>query len=266
MHRLGRLFLTTLILVVLAVSGVSAAENLVKNPSFENGAGAMPSGWLSDAYIKKSGVTDFKWESNKAHSGSKKVTVINHSENDSKFLQDVPVKENAIYKISCWTMTENVGTKNKGANISIEGKMETSPDIKGTNGKWEQVALYAKTGKGINSIKIMMGIGGYGSMNTGEASFDDVAVEEVNAIPGGAVVSTVNAEKPGPPAAAGPAVPSGSTAGGTVKTSWLLAAGVVLIVIAGAILYNRRLKASPVKDMPGETQKTVERRKGDDLL
>ena len=237
MRNSSRLFLAVLTLLLFSASGIFAAVNLVKNPSFEDGTGAMPTEWQSGAYIEKPGVTDFKWESNNAHSGKKYVTITNNSENDARFKQDVPVKENAFYKLSCWTKTKNVGAQNKGANISIEGKLETSPDIKGTNGKWESTELYAKTGQGVTLIRVMVGIGSYGSMNTGKASFDDVAVEEVSAIPDGAVVATIGAEMQEPSAAGNPVTPSR----GTAKTFWFLAAGAVIIIIAGAFFYKLRI-------------------------
>jgi hypothetical protein len=236
MHSLRRLLVTGLILMLSTVCGVFATENLVKNSSFEEGTGGMPSDWISNAYVKSPGITDFKWESDNAHSGNKYVTIINSADNDSKFKQDVSVKENAMYKISCWTKTKNVGTRNKGANISVEGKFETSPDVRGTNGKWENIAMYVKTGKGINSMKVIAGIGGIGSMNTGTASFDDVVVEEVDSIPGGVVAANLNIEKPVP--ASPPANNPVFRTGGPGKLFWFSVAGAVIVLICGAIFYK----------------------------
>jgi dolichyl-phosphate-mannose-protein mannosyltransferase len=274
MYRLYSFFVMVLALMIMPVSPLFAAENNVKNPSFENGSGGMPSDWQTKGYITNPGVTDFRQEAGLAHSGKSYVTIVNNTENDAKFSQDVPVMENRMYKISCWIKTENVGTKNKGANIGIEGKMETSPEIKGTNGKWEYVEMYAKVGQAINSIRIIAGIGGYGSMNTGKASFDDVAVEEVTAMPEGAVVSSVNVEKP-----AGTTNVPGQKSGLEIFF-WGLLTGVVITGAGAGVFYKVRLKgtrngtaksggqveAKEVKNSQSALPKSVKKHDGDDLV
>ncbi len=261
-------------LMILPVSVLFAAGNMVKNPSFEEGSGGMPSEWQTRTYITNPGVTDFRQEGGNTHSGSKYATMVNNAENDAKFSQELSVKESRTYKISCWIKTENVGEKNKGANIGIEGKLETSPDIKGTNGKWEYVEMYAKTGQGINSMGIIAGIGGYGSMNTGKASFDDVVVEEVSALPEGAVVSSLNVEKPGGTID----VPAQKSGSGMIL--WGLLAGVVIIVVGAGVFYKVRLRGAnngsvnpsgqaatkEVKNPQSAPPNRVKKHDGDDLV
>lgn len=176
------------ILIMMNKTQVFAENNLVKNPSFEQENGNMPSEWLSDSYDKSLGASEIKYEKASAHSGERFVTIINHSTNDTRFKQDINVKENSIYKLTCWIRTEDVGSSQneKGANISIEGKMETSRDIKGTVNEWEAVEMYVMTGD-VNTFKLTIGIGGYSASNTGKASFDDVSVEEVLSVPQGVV-------------------------------------------------------------------------------
>jgi len=60
-------------------------------------------------------------------------------------MQPIKVKGDTYYRLSCWVKTENVGTKTKGANISIEGSLDTSRDIRETSDNWEYLELYGKT-------------------------------------------------------------------------------------------------------------------------
>lgn len=272
--------------ILLSIAPAAADNNLVKNPSFENANGSMPADWQYNGWDKKPGATELKYENDLFHSGGKSITIINNSMNDARFSQAVDVKENTLYKLSCWVKTENVGTgqNSKGANISIDGKLETSKDIKGTNEKWEYIEMYAVTGNGVNSIKLTIGLGGYSSSNSGKASFDDVSLEEVSSIPQGAVsailgnssstntnnssssnnnasknASTTPKKLPGPP-----------------KAVWILTAAAVIVFCGGVLMYikyaglNTTQKISISEEDPSENDlidnKIDEELKDNDLL
>lgn len=213
-----------------------ASDNLLQNPSFEQESGAMPASWENSSWDVKPGVSEFNYEKGEAHSGDGFVTVTNNSENDARFTQNVSVKDNTTYRLSCWIKTENVGTvqNGKGANISVEGKVETSKDIKGTNGKWEYAEMYLRTGSGIDTIKVTVGIGGYGAINIGKASFDDVSAEEVGSVPAGAITAQLgDAGQNGTVASSSSAA---SPVGGPGKTLWYLILAAI-VVAAGAAFY-----------------------------
>jgi len=46
--------------------------------------------------------------------------------------------------------------------------------------------VYIKTGENVETIKVSLGLGGYGNLNTGKASFDNVMLEKVDNVPDGA--------------------------------------------------------------------------------
>lgn len=192
-----RLYVLLAVIIVYSLLSLEtyAANNLVTNPSFEEFNGSNPVSWSSTAYNKSNDVTKFNVENGQGHTGNKCIAVTNTSANDARYSQEVAVKENTYYKLSCWAKTENIGKEGKGANISIEGKLETSEDLKGTNSDWRQLEMYAQTGPGINSIKITVGIGGYSAINTGKAYFDDIEVVEVSNIPNGAVLAKLSNDK-----------------------------------------------------------------------
>lgn len=189
-----KLFFSIMLVLTLILASQQAtarSNNLIKNPSFEEETGGKPNSWDTTAYKNDLTITEFNLERGPGHSGEKYVVIINKSENDARYSQRIKVKPDNMYRLSCWIKTENVGLNNKGANLSIANKLEMSKEIKGTNGKWEYVELYVKTGNGIDAINATVGLGGYCSINTGKASFDDVCMEEVDTIPDNAIVAVI---------------------------------------------------------------------------
>lgn len=231
------------IIFIMAIP-VSAATNLANNPSFEEENGAFPGGWQVAICDQNPGVTEFKYEKGGGRSGGKFVTILNHSPNDARLKQEISIKEHSLYKISCWVKTLNVDANQKGANISLDGKMETSRDIRGTNGKWEYIEMYVKTGSGEDKMDITAGLGGYGSMTTGQASFDDVVVEEIG-IPEGAVVAQVGNMKSVKKDS--PAIDFASI-GGPNSTIWALIMAAIIVAVAGSLYYIWLIRKSANQD------------------
>jgi len=163
-----------------------AAENLIQNPSFEDINDNMPVGWNTWVWDYRPGVVEFGAEQEGSHSGQYYVTINNKKGRDSRYLQEVAVNSNSCYRFSGWIKTEKVGGDTLGANLSLEGFTAYSQDVKGTVDEWQYTELYIKTGEGVNTITLSLGLGGYGNLNTGKASFDDVVLEEVDSIPEGA--------------------------------------------------------------------------------
>ena len=192
------IFLMALVVLVIMMyypAGVLADDgNIMVNPSFEQGSGPIPFGWTTWQWDTGAGVTEFRVEEGDAHSGNRFVTIINNKENDARLKQVVKVEENTIYRVSCLIRATNVGTDKKGANISIEGRLETSRDIRGTNDGWEETELYIKTGDNVESVVLTIGLGGYGNINTGRASFDSVVMEKAPSVPAGAPLANIEAE------------------------------------------------------------------------
>lgn len=245
-----------LILIMFALLSPSYAfaegEPIIFNPSFEEGTGHIPSGWNTWQWNTSQGVTEFKTEEGEAHSGNRFVTITNYSENDARLRQTVRVTENTIYRVSCRIRTKNVGADKTGANISIEGRLETSRDLKGSITDWEETELYIRTGQGVNSFVLTLGLGGYGNTNTGTASFDDVKMERVESIPAGASSAVIEKE-------------AANTDKETEKAGrpfWLMV--VAAIAAAAAYLYYRKNKLGPndgggnsVKEVNGSEEKPV---------
>lgn len=234
-------------------------NNIARNSSFEEGAKQL-SYWEEECW-NTSGVTEFKWETGKAHSGDKFITIINNAPNHSRYKQAVNVKPNKIYKISCWIMAENIPEGNIGAGITVRDVALVDKGLKDTGGKWEYYEIFGKTGLKQNTLEFSASLGGYGSINTGKASFDDFAVSEINDIPSGAKLynfynnpATINNTIK--------STPSNDLFGKLSTQQWTLLATIVLLIYLGiAIFYlfynNKEFETGkPVKSRSKNTGKT----------
>ena len=183
---LGICFIVLLLIqFVLPLNSFAQGENLAKNPEFEEGSIDKDYSWISEGWDKTEGVTQFLLDETQFRNGSKSALIINNSANDSRYKQTITVKANTYYRMSCWIKTQNIGFEQKGANLSIENSLDTSKDIKGTSNYWEYVELYGKTSPNQETFTLSLGIGGYGSTNTGRAWFDSIDVVELDNLPPG---------------------------------------------------------------------------------
>jgi hypothetical protein len=166
------------ILFAFLVAGpaVFGADNILANPGMEEASGNTVAVWRPWAYFHEKAV--FERIAGNAHAGGFSASISCPSEDDARYIQTANVKPNTTYRISCWIKTENIGTGAVGANISVERTPYASRDIRGTNGRWENVSLYVRTDESVHALNICLGIGGYGSTNTGTAWFDDARMEE----------------------------------------------------------------------------------------
>ncbi|WP_409341995.1 phospholipid carrier-dependent glycosyltransferase [Paenibacillus sp. MBLB4367] len=172
---------------VWAADSESPTANMVLNAGFEEGAAdaSTPQGWEQDVWDKGADVTKFRMDTGQVHAGSRSAVIENVRPNDAKLIQKQAVKPNTKYKLSAWVKASQVGASAKGANVSVLGVLDTSADVKDTNGQWQQVTLYGKTGAKQTELQVAVRLGGYGSLNTGTASFDDIMLEEVRSVPSG---------------------------------------------------------------------------------
>lgn len=248
---LKKILMSIFVTLMLIYPSFALAEAIdVKNPGFEEGSNNATY-WSENTWDKNAGVTTIDYNTPEHKSGSRSVCIINNSPNDARVEQQIPVKENTYYKISCWVKTENVGNDKKGANISAEAIGDTSKDIRGTNGKWEYIELYGKTNKDQKTLPLTLGLGGYGSTNTGKAWFDDVAIEQLDSAPQGVTVVNLfksdannNVSTPTEPAKKG-----GSNIGVLFLLVGLFMLGTVIyFIIKASSLKNKVEKYEPSKD------------------
>lgn len=180
------------------------SANLIKNPSFEEGSGSSPASWNQDIWSEASNAASCRLESGTAYDGSRYATITNRAPADAKFIQDVAVKPKSIYRLSGYIKAENIPTGNTGANISVLNILEHFQSFYNTDGKWEYVEVYGRTGPDQNYVEVAVRLGGYSSINTGSAAFDKIELVKVDSLPiGKGAINFYDASPPPPKSEAG---------------------------------------------------------------
>ncbi len=247
----------------LALAGMATAENLVRNGSFEEADGNSPAHWSTGMWLNGEGISYLDREGD-GYDGEACAYVENVSPNDARWEQEVSVKPDTLYRISAMIKAEDCDPEAKGANISVGGVFNTSPDAHDTKGEWVPVAFYGLTGPEQNSITLMARLGGYGSEATGIAWFDAVSVEEVSKeeeIPADAVYMQLYSEAQrggddGGDSDAGDAETGTTPSAGT--RVWLSLLGVVFAALACLVYrWMSREGAANLTVKPAQHRKTL---------
>ena len=182
---LKKMFLLILLCIGMGAASSYAAANLVVNMGFEEPTVDISSTWFKDVWNTGDEATRFTITSEVAHSGNHSVLIENNQPNDAKWVQKVKVKPSTKYRLFGWIKVKQVGPEGSGANLSVVGVLETSADLRDTQGDWKLVELYGKTGPKQMELQIAARLGGYGALSTGKAYFDDIFLEEVKSVPKG---------------------------------------------------------------------------------
>ena len=177
------LFLVGIMLLMSACPIAEEEINLLVNPSFEElDADGLPLGWYTDAYNKREGVSSF-CVTEDGQSGQHAVLIENFDLNDARFAQTVAVRPNAMYRLSGWIKADGILDSGHGANLSIEGVYVFSDSVYDTAGEWTYIETYGMTDDDQTEVTIFARVGGYSGESQGVASFDDISLVEVEALP-----------------------------------------------------------------------------------
>ncbi len=163
-----------------------ADENLLSNGGFEklNHSGD-PVDWYENAYYDETGYSQLSITSEFSHSGQHCAVIENASPNDARYITTVEVKPNSTYKLSGYILVDTMEEGGNGANLAVEGLYAFSDCLFDTNGLWQYVEWYGKTGIDQKSVTIGVRVGGYGAESIGKAYFDDISLEKVDKVPSG---------------------------------------------------------------------------------
>ena len=176
-----RTFLSTLLVLVTATV-LSAGE---MKPAPADGRSLSAQQW-----------TQYDWNASSGTTGAARFEILQDKEgallritspapNDARFVRELAVEPDTVYRLACQARSQNVGTEGRGAGISVTDILDGSADIKGSGTGWQSLEFYGKTGPDQNRLSVTVGIGGYGSMNSGTAWFRDVTVKKVASVPAG---------------------------------------------------------------------------------
>ena len=166
--------------------------NLIQNGDFSRVSNGMPADWESSMWVTSPGTSFLEAVQ---IDGKNAVLIENAGLNDARFEQTVAVQENTLYRLSARVRSEG-GEGGLGANVSFLGVYGTSRDYLDTNGQWEEVSLYAQTGRGQREATVAVRLGGYGAESTGKAWFTDVSLEAVKEAPIGMTVLSLDTPAP----------------------------------------------------------------------
>ena len=182
------------VVVLVAVIGIVSAFFLLSddgialsNAGFEK-AGKDPylPGWTkynyNSEYKSDYECTDF----NVVESGydGKALEIISNEKNDARVFQTVKVEENSVYKISVMIKTVDVDG-GAGANISAYDCNGHSSGVYDTSDGWVEHTVWLTTLDDQTSIKLSLGLGGFGKMSKGTAYFDSLTVSKASEVPAG---------------------------------------------------------------------------------
>ena len=172
-----------ILVVVPALSARATAANLILNGDLAKGSEQQPDDWRTEAWVNEPAAFAYTWiHPQNEVPGQLEVNAI--KPNDARWMQSLTLAP-GWYHLSAEVRTENVGTKETGATISIMEDGAMSPDIRGTTG-WQTVGLYLQVGGSGADVEVALRVGGYGSLNSGRAFFRDVHAEKITSPPPGA--------------------------------------------------------------------------------
>ncbi|HIJ59590.1 MAG TPA: phospholipid carrier-dependent glycosyltransferase [Nitrospirae bacterium] len=172
-----------------------SAENILKNPDFEEVINGKPTYWEFDVWNKDPKGYRFGFDIRSFHSGTQSIVIEATEPNDLKIMQRLSLKEDRVYKFSCWVKASNIPTDNKGANISALDILDTSENLYDTQGQWKELVFYGKTAKGQTEVIFTLRLGGYGSINKGITAFDNCKVVLLDTVPSGIKIAPLKREQ-----------------------------------------------------------------------
>lgn len=155
-----------------------SAENMLLNgdfslPNDEN----LPLNWYTSAYFPEGDTgTVYALTDIGAYISSQSL-------NDARFAQGIVVEPDTLYCISGQIRAN--ASEGLGANLSVEGVYAFSDSVYNTNGEWQDVSLYGRTGKDQSYLTVFARLGGYGGESAGEAWFRNITLRAVSEVPSG---------------------------------------------------------------------------------
>ena len=161
-----------------------AATNLVKNGDLAAGFDGAPADWYALSSDKK--LTKFSWTYTPAAGGV--LGISNQSRTFSSWHQALMLRP-GIYEVSAEARVEGAMLRGGGANIAIstyDGIQLISNHLQGTT-DWQTLSFFLIEDRWGDTTELLCQLGSLGYPDTGRASFRNIKVIEVAALPPGAV-------------------------------------------------------------------------------
>ncbi len=161
----------------VALGEKTLGPNLLENPSFEDGPASAPTGWHAHLYGDK-GETSFSVAAENlfVRSGKRSLKIQSRKGADAGWRTEIAVKPDTEYRLSGWIMTRGVSGA-KGALLNVHSMEGAVTQALQKRQDWTQVEVAFHSGRR-SAIVINCLFGGWG-MSTGEAYYDDLALQEI---------------------------------------------------------------------------------------
>lgn len=150
----------------------ASAANVLLNGQFTKGAGNFPDHWRTEGWDQKPEVSTYLWHRSE-EGGPGQVEINSLQPNDARWMQSLNLGAGWYY-FSVDARTVGVA-KEAGATLSIMEGNITSQELKDTTG-WTRIGLYLKVGRMGADVEMALRLGGYSSLNTGQAFFRDASL------------------------------------------------------------------------------------------
>jgi hypothetical protein len=172
--------------VLILIQLLLAAQlDTVDNPSFEIVKDRRRMvGWRAAASVMDDSYSRFAIDPRYSRGGAVSARIENLDPTHACLQQKLRVAPLSIYRIAAWVRTQDVGKDAVGAGLAIRGLSRVAGDLRGDN-DWRTVELYLKTGRGVDSVTLMLTLGLPTWPNHGVAWFDDVTLERIESPPDG---------------------------------------------------------------------------------
>ncbi|WP_410499283.1 hypothetical protein [Chitinibacter sp. S2-10] len=218
------------IFMLCCASGWAQSQAVVYSESFETGT-TLPAGWALQAW--QPDVSRAELSHGALHLSSSKA-------NHARVVKAVAVEPNRTYLLSAKVKARGANANKLAAVIGVEGVYASSDTVR-DDLQWHTLEVYIKSND-VSSVNLLLGLGHFGNENLGEAWFDEVNLQAVDAIPAGSKVL----DMPRTIATAAPVALSAAEQGRA--SPWLILAGSALVlavlVMAGAVWLMRRQGAA----------------------
>lgn len=181
-----RIIAWTALLLLLLSPGALAEQNLLINGDFSSVAeDGCPVGWRRMLW-KGSTAAEADVTENGEHGND---AMLYGGENCYiRWRQKVAVEPNTVYRLSVFVSAELENADKTGAGFVIEESREDFPFVLKTDGKYQPLEAYGKTGSEQTSLTFALRIGAEDSLNRGTALFRNAALVKAGAVPSGAPV------------------------------------------------------------------------------
>ncbi|MEA4897703.1 MAG: phospholipid carrier-dependent glycosyltransferase [Christensenellaceae bacterium] len=168
------------LILLLIGRAALASENLLENGGLEAvDAYGAPAAWTAAMWHWDEGVSALT-VSPDGFAGGRALHIHNASENDARFLQTVDVEPDTCYRITAKVKASGADRDRAGAGLSIDNSFASSEQVYDTQGAWRDLSLTGRTGPDQYELAVLMRLGGYGSLNVGEAWFDEIEMVEID--------------------------------------------------------------------------------------